>query len=39
MMTPMEQFNRVDQDSNTNETMTLYACPVGRVCFVKGWYT
>ena len=29
MMTPREQFNRVDHDSNPSQTMTLTACPVG----------
>ena len=31
MMTPREQFNRVDHDSNPSQSMTLTACPVGRL--------
>ena len=30
-MTPREQFNRVDHDYNPSQTMTLTACPLGRV--------
>ena len=31
VMTPKEQLKRVDHDSNPSQTMTLTACPVGRV--------
>ena len=31
MMTLWEQFNLVDHDSNPSQTMTLTACPVGRL--------
>ena len=31
VMPPREQFNRVDHESNPIQTMTLTACPVGRV--------
>ena len=31
MMTSREQFNRVGHDSNPSQTMTLTACPVGRL--------